>query len=54
MSEKNIEINKAEIQEKTNPNQPVLEMKQKQNLELKETKKVVIKEKEIFNCIRDS
>ncbi len=44
---KNIEINKAEIQEKTNPNQPVLEMKQKQNLELKETKKVVIKEKEI-------
>ena len=45
---KNIEINKTEIQEKTNPNQPVLEMKQSQNLEVKETKKVAIKEKEII------
>ena len=44
---KNIEIKKTEIQEKTNPNQPVLEMKQSQNLEVKETKKVAIKEKEI-------
>ena len=44
---KNIEIKKNEIQEKTNPNQPVLEMKQSQNLEVKKTKKVAIKEKEI-------
>ena len=44
---KNIEIKKTEIQEKTNPNQPVLEMKQSQNLEVKEIKKVAIKEKEI-------
>ena len=44
---KNIEINKTEIEEKTNPNQPVLEMKQSPNLEVKETKKIQIKEKEI-------
>ena len=43
---KNIEIKKTEIEEKTNPNQPVLEMKQSSNLEVKETKKVAIKEKE--------
>ena len=45
---KNVEINKTEIEEKTNPNQPVLEMKQTPNLEVKETKKIVIKEKEIL------
>ena len=45
---KNIEINKTEIEEKTNPNQPVLEMKQSPNLEVKETKKIRIKEKEIL------
>ena len=45
---KNVEINKTEIEEKTNPSQPVLEMKQTPNLEVKETKKVVIKEKEIL------
>jgi len=39
---------KTEIEEKTNPNQPVLQMKQTPNLEVKETKKVVIKEKEIL------
>jgi len=44
---KNLEINKTELEEKTNPNQPVLEMKQSSNLEVKETKKVAIKEKEI-------
>ena len=43
---KNIEINKTEIDEKTNPNQPVLELKQSSNLEIKKTKKVTIKEKE--------
>ena len=32
----------SEIEEKTNPNQPVLEMKQTPNLEVKETKKIVI------------
>ena len=45
---KNIEINKTEIEEKTNPNQPVLEMKKSPSLEVKETKKVAIKEKEII------
>ncbi len=45
---KNIEINRNEIEEKTNPNQPVLEMKQTTNLEVKETKKVAIKEKKII------
>ncbi len=45
---KNIEINKTEIEEKTNPNQPVLEMKKSPSLEVKETKKVTIKEKEII------
>merc|ERR1711991_115130 len=45
---KNIETIKTEIEEKTNPDQPVLEMKQTPNLEVKETKKVVIKEKEIL------
>ena len=45
---KNIEINKTEIVEKTNPNQPILEMKQSPNLEVKEIKKPIIKEKEIL------
>ncbi len=44
----NIEINKTEIEEKTNPNQPILEIKQTSNLEVKEKKKIVIKEKEIL------
>ena len=45
---KKLEINKTEIEEKTNPNQPVLEMKQSANLEIKETKKVATKQKEII------
>jgi len=45
---KNIEINKTEIEEKTNSNLPVLEMKQTPNLEGKETKKIAIEEKEII------
>ncbi len=43
----NLEINKSEIEEKTNPNQPVLKKKQSSNIEVKEKKKITIKEKEI-------
>ena len=45
---KNIEINKTKIEEKTNPDQPVLEMKQSSNLEVKKKKEIQIKEKEII------
>ena len=44
---KNLEINKTNIEEKTNPDQPVLETKQSPNLEIKEKEKIIIKEKEI-------
>ena len=44
---KNLEINKTNIEEKTNPDQPVLETKQSPILEIKEKEKIIIKEKEI-------
>ena len=46
-AKKNLEINKTNIEEKTNPDQPVLETKQSPILEIKEKEKIIIKEKEI-------
>ena len=44
---KNLEINKKNIEAKTNPDQPVLETKQSPTLQIKEKENIKIKEKEI-------